>query len=95
MGLHAIKPFLPGGNVLAYPQFGRAKRVGFDPAGSNPADLLGAYEPALLKDTDVFEQRWQSHFERLGKFAYGFGAVAQATDDRPPSRICERGKRPA
>ena len=93
MGFHAIEAFLPGRNVLVYPQFGRPKSLGFDPAGSNPADLLGAYEPTLLEDTDVFEQRRQGHFEWLREFAYGFGPVAQATDDRPPSRICECGKR--
>jgi len=95
MGFHAIEAFLPGRNVLVYPQFGRTKGVGFDPAGSNSANLHGAYEPTLLKDTDMFEQRRQGHFERLRKFAYGFGAIAQASDDRPPSRICERGKRSA
>jgi hypothetical protein len=93
MGFHAIEAFLPGRNMLVYPQFGRAKGVRFDPAGSNSADLLGAYKPTLLKDTDVFEQRRQRHLERLSEFAYGFGAIAQATDNCPPSRISEGGKR--
>jgi hypothetical protein len=69
------------------------KDVRLDLAGSNASDFLGADEPALLENAHVFEQRRQRQFERLGKFAYGFRSVAQTADDRPPGRICQRGKR--
>ena len=92
MGFHAIEAFFPGSNMLVYPRFGRMQGVRFELAGSNPPDFLGADQPALLEDLHMFEQRWQSQFERLRKLADGFRPLAQTTDDRPPGRICERGK---
>ncbi len=58
--LHPIEAFLPGRNVLVYPRFGRLKGVRLDHAGSNASTLLGSDEPTPLKNTHMFEQRWQS-----------------------------------
>lgn len=74
--------------MLLYPRFGRMKGVRLNLAGSNASNFLGADEPALLKNTHMFEQRRESQFERLRKFAYGFRSITQTTNDRPPSRIC-------
>src|SRR5687767_5061851 len=60
VGFHAIEAFLPGGNMLVYPRFRRMKGVRLDFAGSNASNLFRADEPALLKNTHMFEQRWQS-----------------------------------
>jgi hypothetical protein len=60
VGFHAIEAFLPGGNVLAYPRLGRMKGVRLNLAGSNASNFLRADEPALLKNTHMFEQRWES-----------------------------------
>jgi hypothetical protein len=46
--------------VLVYPRFGRLKGVRLDHAGSNASTLLGSDEPTPLKNTHMFEQRWQS-----------------------------------
>jgi len=78
--------------MLVYPRFGRMKDVRLNPAGSNASNFLGTDEAALLKNTHMFEQRRQSQFERLGKFAYGFRSITQMADDRPPRRIREGGK---
>lgn len=46
--------------MLVYPRFGRMKGVLFNLAGSNASNFLRADEPALLKNTHMFEQRWES-----------------------------------
>ena len=94
MGFHAIEPILPNRNVLVDPRLGRLKCVWLDLAGSNASNLLGTDEPAVLKNTHVFEQRWQRQIKRVGEFAHGFRSVAQTTDDRSSGRIGKRGKRP-
>ena len=60
VGFHAIEAFLPGRNMLVYPRFGRMKGVWPNLAGSNTSNFLRADEPALLKNTHMLEQRWQS-----------------------------------
>ena len=46
--------------MLAYPRLGRMKGVRLNLAGSNASNFLRADEPALLKNTYMFEQRWES-----------------------------------
>ena len=62
---HTIEAFLPGRNMLVYPSFGRMKGVRLNLAVSNASNFFRADEPAPLKNTHMFEQRWQSEFERL------------------------------
>jgi len=56
VSFQAIEALLPGGNMLAYPGFGLMKGVQLDPAGSDAANFLGTDEPALLKNTHMFEE---------------------------------------
>lgn len=75
MGFQAIEAFLPGSNMPLYPRFGRVKGERLDLASPNTPGFFRADEPALLKNTNVPEQGWQGHFERFGKFAYGFRSI--------------------
>src|SRR4051812_48642196 len=59
VGFHAVEALLPGSNVLVDPSFGRMQGVRLNLAGSNASNFLRADEPALLKNTHMFEQRWQ------------------------------------
>ncbi len=80
--------------MLVNPRLGRLQRSLLNFAGAHAAIFFGTDKPAFLENTNMLEQRWQCQAKRFSKFADSFRAIVQATDDRPPCRIGECGKRP-
>jgi hypothetical protein len=50
-----LEPSLPDRAVLGDPILECAHRAGFEPAGPDPADLLGTHEPAALEHVEVLQ----------------------------------------
>src|SRR5919109_1320602 len=89
-----VEPPFPACTTLMDPALGRLERRDLDRAGSNPADLFGADEAAVLQHLQVLEHGRKRHRQRLCEIAYRGRALREPVNDRPAARVGKRVKDP-
>jgi len=88
-----VEPTLPDSSMLGNPVLDRAHRARFEPAGADPADLLGTNEPAALEHVEVLQHGRQRNPQRRRELAHRGGATGQPRDDRAAVAIGQSVKR--
>lgn len=85
-----VRAALPDRALLSEPSVDDGKTVALKRAGTNPAPLTGADEPAALQRTYVPKEGRQRHSEVARQLADARWSRPGAADHRPASRISQR-----
>jgi hypothetical protein len=89
----AIERSLPELAILLHPVSSLPERFGIKPHFVNASKASAPKQPCILKHAQMFRDCWKRHGVRFRQMGHTLIAPREMSQDTPPSRIGQSGKR--